>query len=467
MASSDSTPSIPVADPAVVCFEEMYRQDPSLRPDGLMGGIGHSRVLSAVPLRTSITVASSSRVPPSTGEKIEKIENRPGSDLEVLTRYRARKGSNHEYGLCLVSKVGAREGNSYAVVSSQAECGMVVILTSLKIWKAKFVFISGFSGDQHPFRFELAEAVRGGRPKHGLEKTALGPEEPESEEKEEEGSDEIETEEEKHTSVGGCSEVQTASPKPGLRRGGSPRAALRRYVWAVAEAASLSPALKDKGEILSSLRGLVDGFHKEVLAKLDLISERRAGAEFSLGVDFLASVETELSWLRRLAGSEHEQATELEMQAVAESEEVRSLEAERDRALAEKEQAVAERAQAVVEKERAASDFLQSPTFKDACMEMFADYYDSWVETEVGTVKMGKEGSKWLETGVYHGIQLVLRRARRVDQSFPPPRVDIPYMHDPILNDELGENPDYFGTPERKDMGADVAGEDQPSDALP
>ncbi|VFQ87001.1 unnamed protein product [Cuscuta campestris] len=80
----------------------------------------------------------------------------------------------------------------------------------------------------------------------------------------------------------------------------------------------------------------------------------------------------------------------------------RSLEAERDRALAEKELAVAE-------KERAISDFLQSPAFKEACLEKFADYYDSWLGTEAGIKKMGAEGTKWLETRVYHGIQLVLR----------------------------------------------------------
>ncbi|VFR02979.1 unnamed protein product [Cuscuta campestris] len=73
MASSDSTPSIPAVDPAVVCFEEMYRQDSSLRPDGPMGGIDHSRVLSAVPLRTSVTVVSSSQAPPPKKKKKSKV----------------------------------------------------------------------------------------------------------------------------------------------------------------------------------------------------------------------------------------------------------------------------------------------------------------------------------------------------------------------------------------------------------
>ncbi|VFQ92436.1 unnamed protein product [Cuscuta campestris] len=211
------------------------------------------------------------------------------------------------------------------------------------------------------------------------------------------------------------------------------------------------------------LRGLgcyMDGFHKKVSAKLSLISKRRAGAEFSSGVDFLASVETELSRLRKLAAAEHEQATEIEMQAKAKSEEVRSLEAARDRALAEKEQAVAE-------KERAVSDFLQSPAFKEACLEKFAEYYESWLGTEAGIKKMGEEGTKWLETDVYHGIQLVLRRTRRVDPSFPPPGVDIPDMHDPSPNAELGENPDYLRTPEREDTAQDGAGEEQTSNALP
>ncbi|VFQ76144.1 unnamed protein product [Cuscuta campestris] len=559
-----------------------------------------------------------------------------------------------------VSKIGAHEGNSYAVVSSQSECGLVVAPTSLKLWKAKFVFVSSFPGDQHPFQarfpechafirhprpdptlellahaqklledyrpksphvyticteqnlakvgilislerqFKLAEAVRGSRPKHGLEKTASRTEEPESEEKEEEGSDEIETDEESgqpsysedvidvepsggnmnplevvwrakllSQSRGRKEEVQREPPSgetsgssatipdrevvltrnqrkrkliqteeeetaseqdvaltqsPSAKRPAAPQdgkclALLDRTdgnVQAEAEVTSLSAALKDEGEIMSSVQGLVDGFHKEGSAKLDLISKRRARAEFSSGVDFLALVDTVLSWLRRLAAAEREQATELEMQVVAKSEEVvrlqgflreseesasqltasmaelegrlrqsegriaemdvelaeaislqRSLETQRDQAPAEKRQAVAEKDHGIAEKERVVSDFLQSPALKEACMENFADYCDSWLETEAGIRKMGKEGSKWLETGIYHGIQLVLRQARRVDPSFPPPGVDIPDMHDPNLNDQLGENPDYFGTPERKDMGAVVVGEEQPSDALP
>ncbi|VFQ77826.1 unnamed protein product [Cuscuta campestris] len=56
-----------------------------------------------------------------------------------------------------ISKVGALEGNSYAVVSSQADCGMAVFPSSLKLWKAKFVFVSGFPGDRHPFRARFPE----------------------------------------------------------------------------------------------------------------------------------------------------------------------------------------------------------------------------------------------------------------------------------------------------------------------
>ncbi|VFQ90001.1 unnamed protein product [Cuscuta campestris] len=354
MASSDSTP-IPVVDPAATCFEEMYRQDPSLRPDGVMGGIDHSRVLSAVPLRTSVTVASSSRAPRLKGKKSKTVKNQtwrsspvtvletglitstgcllldidfdealrfvgegysvhrphatnhvfsvtspdaevgvhvasmryglqfPPHDLIVqfLNFYRLLPGqlSPHSYYffsifliechlkgvpwsldffryMFKVSKVGEREGNSYAVVSSQDECGMAVIPTSLKLWKPKFVFISGFPGDRHPFQarfpdchtfirhprtdptpellahaqkllegfrpklphvymvcteqnlaevrilislerqFELAEAVLGSRPKHGLEESTSRSEDPESEEREEEEDEEIETDEE-------------------------------------------------------------------------------------------------------------------------------------------------------------------------------------------------------------------------------------------------------------------------------
>ncbi|VFQ81480.1 unnamed protein product [Cuscuta campestris] len=253
MASSDSNPSTTAVNSAVVCFEEMYRQDPSLRPDGLMGGIDHSRVLSAVPLRTSVTVASSSQAAPSKKRKkktktvqrknprslpVTALETGPITntgcllldiDFDEALRFvgdgyvvRRPHTTNHvfsvtypdaevgvhvasmRYGLrfpphdlivqflnfynllpgqlsphsyyCFsiflikchqrgvpwsldlfrhmfkISKVGALEGNSYAVVSSQAECGMAVFPSSLKLWKAKFVFISGFPGGRHPFQ---------------------------------------------------------------------------------------------------------------------------------------------------------------------------------------------------------------------------------------------------------------------------------------------------------------------------
>ncbi|VFQ62672.1 unnamed protein product [Cuscuta campestris] len=516
-------------------------------------------------------------------------------------------------GWILPFPVGAREGNSYVVVSSQAECGMAVIPTSLKLWKAKFVFISSFPGDRHPFQarfpdyhtfirhprpeatpdllahaqkllddcwpkpphvytvctkqnlaevgilislerqFKLTEAVLGSRPKHGLEESTSRPGDRVSEGEEEEEDEEVETDEElgqpsysegtadvepsggdmhplevihkakllaqnrsreeevqQEPPSGGTSgsaavvpnreviptwnqrkrkliqveEEETASKQDtvptqiplsqrptGPQDGKCPTSLDRTDgdVQAKAEVASLSATLKDEDEILSSLQGLVDGFYKKASAKLSLISKCRVGAEFSSGVDFLASVETELSRLRKLAEAEHEQATELKMQAVAKSEEVvrlqgllkeseesasqlttsmaelegrlrqsegrilemdvdlaeavsaqRSLEAGRDRALAEKEQVAAE-------KERAVSDFLQSPAFKDACLEKMVDYYESWLGNEAGIKKMGEEGKKWF--GVYHEIQLVLRRTRRVDPSFPLPGVVIPDMH--------------------------------------
>ncbi|VFR00362.1 unnamed protein product [Cuscuta campestris] len=704
MASSDSNPSTPAVDSAVVCFEEMYRQDPSLRPDGLMGGIDHSRVLSAVPLRTSVTVALSSRAPPLRMKKkksrVVKRKNPKSLPVTVLETglitntgcllldidfdealrfvgdgYTVRRPhtTNHvfavtcpdaeigvhvasmRYGLCFpphdlivqflnfylllpgqlsphsyycfsiflikchqrgvpwsldlfrymfkVSKVGANEGNSYAVVSSQAEFGMAVFPSSLKLWKAKFVFISGFPGDRHPFharfpechtfirhprpaatpelqahaqklledcrpkpphvytvcteqdlaevgilislerQFELVEAVLGSRPKHGLEESAPMSEDIESEDNEREDGGEAGNDEESwqpSCSEGDAGQAAGSKPRPraevqqgpslvhatgstpsartqeatptrshrkrkliqvedeetvfeqdvvltqsptskrpvGLQGEKSPTSLDKANgnVQAEAEATSLSAALKDEDEILSSLQGLMDSFHKQV----SLITERRAGAEFSSSVNFLASVETELSRLRRLAEAEHERAAELEMQAVAKSEEVvrlqgllkeseesasqltasmaelegrlrqsdgriseldlelaeavsarRSVEVERDQLLAQREQAVA------AEKERAISDFLQSPSFKENCLERMAAYYEDWLKTEAGTEKMGVEGTKWFESGVYHGIQLVLRRTRRVDPSFPPPGVDIP-----SLNAELGENLD-------------------------
>ncbi|VFR00556.1 unnamed protein product [Cuscuta campestris] len=740
MASSDSNPSTLAVDSAVVCFTEMYRQDPSPRPDGLMGGIDHSRVLSAVPLRTSVTVASSSRAPPlkkkKKRSKVVKGKNpkslpvtvletgpitntgcllldidfdealrfvgdgyivrRPHTtnhvfsvtcpDAEVgvhvasmryglrfpphdmivqfLNFYRLLPGqlSPHSY-YCFsiflikchqrgvpwsldlfrymfkVSKVGANEGNSYAVVSSQAEFSMVVFPSSLKLWKAKFVFVSGFPGDRHPFharfpechtfirhprpaatselqahtqklledyrpkpphvytvcteqnlaevgilislerQFELSEAVLGSRPKHGLEESAPRSEDIELEDNERENGGEGGNHEESwkpscsegvagtkpsgdlslisrffllvaesfnycfvlagdmnpvdvirkakllarnrgqgaevqqgSSPVGATGSVASArtqeatparnqrkrkliqvedeetaseqdvvltqsptSKRPGCLQGGKSPASFDKAdgdVQAEAEATSLSASLKDEDEILSSLQGLMDNFHKQVSTKLSLITKRRAGAEFSSSMNFLASVETELSRLRKLAETEHERAAELEMQAVAKSEEVvrlqgllkeseesasqltasmaelegrlrqsdgriseldlelaeavsaqRSVEVEQDQLLAEREQAVA------AEKERAISDFLQSPSFKENCLERMAAYYEDWLKTEASTEKMGVEGTKWFESGVYHGIQLVLHRARRVDPSFPPPGVVIPEMH--------------------------------------
>ncbi|VFQ66024.1 unnamed protein product [Cuscuta campestris] len=699
MTSSDSNPSTPAVDPTAVCFEEMYRQNPSLRPDGLMGGIDHSMVLSAVPLRTSVTVASSSQASPlKKRKKIPKVVQgknlkslpvtvletgpitntgcllldvdfdealrfvgdgyvvrRPHTtnhvfsvtcpDAEVgvhvasmryglrfpphdlivqfLNFYRLLPGqlSPHSYYffsiflitchqrgvpwyldlfhyMFKVSKVGAHEGNSYAVISSQADCGMAVFPSSLKLWKAKFVFISGFPGDRHPFQarfpdchafirhprpeatpellahaqklledcrpkpphvykvcteqnlaevgilisferqFELSEAVLGSHPKYGLEESASRSEDLESEDNGEEDDGEAETDEESgqpsySEGVSGMepsgdmnlvdvirkakllarnrsrgegvqqkppSEDATGSaasipnletvPTTNLRKrkviqvededtASEPdtvpsQGPLSKHptgpqdgkrptsfdkvdgdVNAEAEAASLSALLKDEDEILSSLQGLVDGFHKKVSAKLSLISKRRAGAEISSGVDFLASVETELSRLRKLAQTEHEQAVELEMQAVAKSEEVvrlqgllkeseesasqltasmaelegrlrqsegriseldvelaeavssqRSMEAERDQSFSEREQAVAE-------KERAISNFLQSPSFKEACLERMAAYYEDWLGTEAGTEKMGVEGTKW-EIGPLPSKQKTIRR-------LPPP----------------------------------------------
>ncbi|VFQ84120.1 unnamed protein product [Cuscuta campestris] len=472
MTSSDSTPSIPAVDPAAACFEEMYRQDPSLHPDGLTGGINPSRVLSAVPLRSSVTVAPSSQALPLKKKKSKVAQN-------------------------------------------LVEVGILISLER---------------------QFELTEAMLGSRPKHGLEESTSRPEDLESEEREEEEDEEIETDEESgqpshsegiadmepsggdmnpvdvirkakllarnrsrgeevqqnppsEDASGSAASVpnQEAAPTRNLRkrkviqvedeetaseqdtvpsqsplskRSAGPQdgkcpASLDKIdgdVHAEAKIASLSAVLKDEDEILSFLQGLVDGFHKKVLAKLSLISKCRAGAEFSSGVDFLASVETELSRLRKLAETKHEQAVELEMQAVEKSEEVvrlqgllkeseesaspltasmaelegrlrqsegriseldvelakavssqRSMEAERDWSLAEREQAVPE-------KEHAISDFLQSPSFKEACMEKMAAYYEDWLGTEAGTEKMGVEGTKWFESGVYHGIQLVLRR---------------------------------------------------------
>ncbi|VFQ85568.1 unnamed protein product [Cuscuta campestris] len=365
MASSDSTPFIPVVDPAATCFEEMYRQDPSLRPDGLMGGINHYRVLSAVPLRTSVTVASSSQASRPKGKKSKTVKNqktvegqiRKSSPVTVL-----ETGQITSTG-CLLLDIDFDEalrfvGEGYSVHGPHA---------------TNHVF-SVTSPDAE------AEAVLGSRPKHGLEESTSRPEDSEIEEREEEEDEEIETDEESGqpsyskdvanvepsgdmhplevvrrakllAQIQGREEEVHREPPSGNTSGPAATIPDREVVqtWsqrkrkllqteeeetaskqdviltqsllakrpvvpqdgkcpasldisdgnaqAEAEVASLSVALKDEDEILSSLQGLVDGFHKK--------------------------------W---------------------------SLEAERDRALAEREQAVSE-------KERAVSDFLQSPAF--------------------------------------------------------------------------------------------------------
>ncbi|VFQ95801.1 unnamed protein product [Cuscuta campestris] len=745
MTSSDSNPSTPAVDSAVVCFEEMYRLDPSLRPDGLTGGIDHSRILSAVPLRTSVTVASSSQAPPLNKKKkksrtvqrknpkslpVTALETGPITntgcllldiDFDEVLRFvgdgyvvRRPHTTNHVFSVtcpdtevgvhvasmrydlrfpphdlivqflnfynllpgqlsphsyyCFsiflikchqrgvpwsldlfrymfkISKVGAFEGNSYAVVSSQAECGMAVFPSSLKLWKAKFVFISGFPRDRHPFharfpechtfirhpwpaatpelqahaqklledcrpkpphvytvcteqnlaevgilislerQFQLSEAVLESLPKHGLEESAPRSEDIESGDNEREDGGEAGNDEESwqpscSEGVAGTkpsgdlsllsrffmldaesfnycfvlagdmnpvevirkakllarnrgrgAEVQQGSPPVGAtgsvasartQEGALARNQRKRMLIQVEDEETASEqdvvlTESPTGKRPGCLRGgksptSFDKADENVSAKLSLIIERRAGAEFSSSVNFLASVETELSRLRKLAETERERAAELEMQAVAKSEEVvrvqgllkeseesasqltasmaglegrlrqsegriseldvelaevvsaqRSAEVERDQLLAEREQVVA------AEKERAVSDFLQSPSFKETCLERMAAFYEDWLKTEADTEKMAVEGTKWFESGVHHGINLVLRRTRRVDPSFPPPGVDIPEMHDPNLNDELGENPDYLGTPEHEDTGADKdVGEEPPSDVHP
>ncbi|VFQ71636.1 unnamed protein product [Cuscuta campestris] len=297
MASSDSNPSTPAVDSAVVCFEEMYRQDPSLRPDGLMGGIDHSRVLSAVPLRTSVTVASSSRATPlkkkKKRSKVVKGKNPKSLPVTVLETgpitntgcllldidfdealhfvgdsYTVRRPhtTNHvfsvtcpdtevevhvasmRYGLCFpphdlivqllnfyrllpgqlsphsyycfsiflikchqrgvpwsldlfcymfkVSKVGANEGNSYAVVSSQAEFDcrpkpphVYTVCTEQNLAEVGILI-------SLERQFELSEAVLGSRPKHGLEESAPRSEDIELEDNERENGGEAGNDEE-------------------------------------------------------------------------------------------------------------------------------------------------------------------------------------------------------------------------------------------------------------------------------
>ncbi|VFQ69040.1 unnamed protein product [Cuscuta campestris] len=400
MASPKSSSTILVVDPAAEAFEEMYCLNPLLRPDVLVSGFGRVTVLDAVPLRATIVVASSSKAPPFKAKKLKVVSKKTRNSLLVT-----------------VLEMG-REEETHHGPPSRDTSGSVAAVPDQEVVPTR---------NQRKRKILLAEEEKAAH-----EQDVLLADAPPA----------------NHPAVQKDGKLVPLTNEDG------------EDVQAEANAASLSAMLRDEGKILSSLQETMDGFHKEmqktvqgfhkeVMSKLSLINACRSGAEFSSGVNFMASVETDLSHLRKLVNAEHEQVAELEMQAMAKSEEVIRLQgllkeskesavqltnsmaeledklrqpegrrAEMDIELAE---AILLQRSAEAERDRAVADFLQSPAFKEACLGQFAEYYDSWIQTEAGLKKLGDEGPKLLEAGVYHGIQLILRRTRRVDPFFPPP----------------------------------------------
>ncbi|VFQ68281.1 unnamed protein product [Cuscuta campestris] len=90
--------------------------------------------------------------------------------------------------------------------------------------------------------------------------------------------------------------------------------------------------------------------------------------------------------------------------------------------------------------------FVKSLTIKEVLIENFPKYFKEWSKAEAGLLMTADDGERWFEGSAYHAIELVLQRVRRVN-PFSPPEVDILRMHDPDLNNELGPNLDYMGTP--------------------
>ncbi|VFQ67187.1 unnamed protein product [Cuscuta campestris] len=336
-----------------------------------------------------------------------------------------------------VSKIRAREGNSYTVVSSQTKCGMVVIPTSLKLWNAKFVFVSGFPGDRDPFtarfpechtfirhprpdptlellahaqklledcrpkpphvytvctkqnlakvgilislerQFELAEVVRGGCPKHGLEETASGAEEDEEIETDEESGQRSYSEDaiDAEPSRGNMHLLDVARKAKLLTQSQGREEEVRREPPSgdTSESAATIPDREVVPTRNQRKRKLIQAEEEETASELDVIltqsppTKRPTISEdgkFSAlldegGVNVQAEAEAgpltivlkdegeillslqktvdgfqqamqktvqglhqELSRLRKLAAAEHETAVELEMQAIVMSEEV-------------------------------------------------------------------------------------------------------------------------------------------------
>ncbi|VFQ80745.1 unnamed protein product [Cuscuta campestris] len=200
-----------------------------------------------------------------------------------------------------------------------------------------------------------------------------------------------------------------------------------------ADVASLSTVLKYEGGIFSSLQETVDGFHKEMQKTMQgFHKEKLVSAEQVTELEMHAVAK--LEEVIKLQGllKESKESAALLTNSMAELKDKplqsESRRAEMDIKLAEAVslQRSASREGTCCCRERASRfRFLQSPAFKEACIDKFAEYYDSRIETKAGMQKLGDEGPKWLEADIYHGIQLILWRTRRVNHSFPPPGVDI------------------------------------------
>ncbi|VFQ60317.1 unnamed protein product [Cuscuta campestris] len=377
----------------------MYHLNPLLRPDGPVGEFGRASILDAVPLCMTVAVASSSRAPPSRARKSKATKKKTCNSLPVtvletdsITNTFCQlldTDFDEALSLCrggkLLEECRLKPPHVYTVCTEQ-NLGKVGILISLER------------------QFELAEAVRGAHPKHGLKGTAPGPIAEESEETDED--EEIEADEE--SGQPSCSEDEetcngsnsreksrckprteaerwrrVADCHPGIPRGPLRPSLARRWFrpgtkgkgrscwprrrksctsstcfWRIVPKPNARPCKKETVDgFHKAMQKTVQGFHKEVTAKLGLISDRRSRAEFSLGVNFLASVETELSRLRKLANAEHEQLTT----SMAELEDrLRQSEGQRAEMDIELAEAVSLQRSAEAERDRAVADFLQS-----------------------------------------------------------------------------------------------------------
>ncbi|VFR02868.1 unnamed protein product [Cuscuta campestris] len=283
---------------------------------------------------------------------------------------------------------GHIEWKSYSNVSIRNDYGLVTFPSSLKLWKSKFVFVSGFPGDQHPFlaRFPVCRSfIRHHLPKATTEllkyteklladcrpnppsaydnctKVNLGKagflvsldrqyELAEIEDEQMHPSDpEEESDAESPSEDGNDEEAGDPRLSPRLerkRRGGDSQSlsgAQEFHESTVVTIPSPTKALdhaqkrrrvigakdEEEGPSSDSLRSdavLAMRLPKSKGRKSSLHSTSCGeGAKFVSGANFLASIETELGRLKKLLEAHHEQVSELQLQAVSKFEEVVKL----------------------------------------------------------------------------------------------------------------------------------------------